>query len=265
MENKEKKEKMKLSDKIISTILLLALIAGGGYFAYMHFVLEPQLHDIPDVEGIETYEILNDNHLYEGDFLQIPEIAEAMENSDANYFIGEADPEYPYFTTLIQTDKATFENTFKKASPLTICKRAIDDLKMVFDADYTTITQGKADYQIDAIDEYDGFPNAQGDSMIYNDGDEGLANYLIDHEVKLQCESIKVNKIAAANRDGEAPVCVTGIAEVTTVNANGDISEFGIFGNQGETVTIYFASRGWMTGDNRIPFTVAFTLERVES
>ena len=265
MENKEKKEKMKLSDKIISTILLLALIVGGGYFAYMHFVLEPQLHEIPDVEGIETYEILNDDHLYEGDHLEIPEIAEAMENSDANYFIGEAYPEYPQVKTLFQTDKVTFENTFKKASPLTICKRAIDDFRMVFDADYTTITQGKADYQIDAIDEYDGFPNAQGDSMIYNDGDEGLANYLIDHEVKLQCESIKINKIAAADRDGEAVVCVTGTAEVTTVSANGNISEFGIFGNQGETVTISFASRGCMTGDNRIPFTDSFTMERVES
>lgn len=263
MENNENRAKTKLSDKIISTIIILALIIGAGYYAYMHFVIEPQRHEIPDVEGIETYEILNDNHRYEGDYLEITEIAEAMENSDANYFIGEADSEYPYFTTLVQTDKTTFENTFKKASPLTICKRAIADLKMVFDADYTTIMQGKADDQIDEL-ENDGFPNAQGAPMWFNDGEDGLINYLIDHEVKLQCESIKVNKIAAADRNGEAPVHVIGIAEVTTVNANGNISEFGIFGNQGETVTIYFTSKGWMTGDNRIPFTIGFTMERVE-
>lgn len=268
----ESKGKMKLSDRIITSIIILAIIAGGGYYVYKHFILEPQNNDIPDVEGIETYEVWNRNYMYgEGGYYELIGMVSAMENSEANFFLGEPHPEYSQFLSISQTNKATFENTIDRVSLAAIIQRAIDDMKIVFDSDFAKFTNDLEDYQIDAIEEYDGFPLEAGGNMMYNNGDEGLALYLMNHEVKLKCESVKINKVAAANlydRDAHRPIaaiCVIGTAMVTTEYANGDISELGLFGNQGETVTINFAGKGDITGNNMVPGgLICFTLERAE-
>jgi len=273
MENQKKKEKMKLSDKIITTIILLALLAGGGYYLYKHFVIDARNIDIPDVEGIETCEIwTNDDWSSKDGYYELMEMVSAMEKSDANFFIGEAHPEYEHFLSISQTDKATFEDTMEKVSSADVAQRTIDDMKMVFDANFGKITDGMEDFQYEAMEEYDGFPVVQGDnSMQYNLGDEGLALYLVEHEVSLKCESIKIDKVAAANFYGDggfnevALICAMGTAEVTTESANGDISEIGLFGNAGETVTIRFSSKGSMSLSSQLPgLTHVFTMERAE-
>jgi len=272
MEKEVKKEKMKLSDKIMTTLILLALIAGGGYFAYKHFVLDAANNDISDVEGIETYEVWNQYYTYGDDtYDELLSITSAMKYSDANFFIGESS-DYFNFETISQTDKTTFENTIERVSSVEIAQRTIDDMKMVLNKDFTKITFGLENYEIEELEEQDRFPVVQnGNAMTYKYGNEGLAVYLMEHGVKLKCESIKVNKVAAANYYSDIPfspvalICAIGTAEVTTENAKGDIAELGLFGNVGETVTINFSSIGSIATDVRAPgITQCFTMERAE-
>ena len=138
MENEVKKEKMKTSDKIITTILLLAIIVGGGYFACKHFgIIGGSTVAIEEPEGIETVEVWVNPHM--GKDATNEGVFSAMENSPATYFTGDYKPEGEGagFQNLSQMDKATFESKVTKATISQMTKGIAEDIEEDLNRDFT--------------------------------------------------------------------------------------------------------------------------------
>lgn len=234
METERKKEKMKTSDKIITTLLLLAIIVGGGYFVCKHFgIISSQSIIAEETEGIETIEIWN-RSWYGGmdSFEQFEYIVPYLERSSATYFTGQYIPEGENadFQYVIQTNKENFENIVTEATIEEMTKGIAEDIEKDLNRDFTC----SVDKEYEELEYV---------FQVYHFDLE----YLIENEVKLKCDNIKINKICAANDNG-SPVSVTriisiGTMDVTTVESNGDMSNT-VFGDAGETVTIKFAILG---------------------
>lgn len=228
---------MKKSDKIISTILILAILIGGGYFAAKHFgLIGGSAAVIEEPEGIETVEVWNNSEWdyyssgYHGenaynDFLK-DTIITAIENSPATYFTGDykSEGENADFQNVYQMDKATFESKVTKAKINQMTNGITEDIDACLNKDFSCslskeIEELEYEYQVWNID----------------------LDYLIENEVELKCENITVEKLCAAD-DGSFPNSLVRIyaicsVDVTTIASNGDLSNT-VFGDIGETVTL---------------------------
>lgn len=103
---------MKTSDKIMTTLIIVAIFAAGGYFLYKHFVLDKEIYSLEDVEGIETVDIWSgDPYAYESSIASMISVCDVLETSDANYFTMSYEYEDGWETaTITQTDTRFFSS-----------------------------------------------------------------------------------------------------------------------------------------------------------
>lgn len=100
-----------------------------------------------------------------------------------------------------------------------------------------------------------------------------IYEYFMEHKLKLSCENIELTKICAGDTPSRYEMTkggmgsektqtkayyFVGYADVTTEHAVGDLSDMGIFGNEGETVRVKIIATGSDFGISEV------NLERVE-
>lgn len=242
---------MKTSDKIMTTLIIIAILAAGGYFLYKHFVLDKETYGIEDVEGIEAEVVWEgDEYEYEYCVYSLIEICDALNASNANYFTmnDEYFAEWGY-TTITQTDSETFNNTIEAAESHELIKHAANDMDYFLNTNYSKI--GEAFWGVSS--DIDG-PTLFGPKNICGIEKEeiiesfglDIKQYFLENEVVLNCDNVQIKKICAGNvlEDNGyirgVRFYYMGTAEVTTESAKNDLSDLGVFGNAGETVSVEF-------------------------
>ena len=268
---------MKTSDKIMTALIIIAILAAGGYFLYKHFVLDKETYNIEDVEGIEA-EVVWEGDPYEHYYCvySLIEICDALKASEANYFtMNDEHWDGWEYATITQTDSETFNNNIEAAENHELIKHAVNDMEYFLSTDYNEI--GEAFWGVSS--DLNG-PTLFGPKNICGiDKEEiiesfglDIEQYFLENEVVLNCDNVQIKKICARNvlEDNGYIRGVNfyyiGTAEVTTESAKNDLSDLGVFGNTGETVSVEFMGiwNGDKHGSDIGGSTRYFVLNRID-
>lgn len=265
---------MKTSDKIMTTLIILAILAAGGYFLYKHFVLDKETYSIEDVEGIEATDIWEgDPYAYDSNIESLLSVCSALKASNANYFT----MSYEYWdewenVTITQADSETFASTIESCESNEMIKNATDDMEYFLSTNFNKINE---DFWGEG-----GNPTLFGPKNVYGIDREAITEgfatdikqYFLEHEIILNCENVQIKKICAGDLRDEGAYSLDtrfyyiGEAQVTTESANADLSDLGLFGDVGETVTVEFMGvwSGMRHGASLDGCTECFVLNRLD-
>ena len=190
-----------MKDKILSALIIIAVLCGGGYYLYDKFTYEGNSIVDADVEPavIGSYYIGNAFVLEFDD--ENKDILERMEQSDANYFGAEAYADGYY--NLSQLPKSDYdvikENIVYKNCDAKGMDKARDYLLKLFNMSYEDvkeIDESRTIYNTSLLDnlfkEYEVF-NIQEELKNYFYGN--IDDVFVDNEVVLKCDDVQFTKI----------------------------------------------------------------------
>lgn len=190
-----------MKDKIISSLIIISLICGVGYYFYDKYNYEG--NSIVDVEVesavLQNYYIGN-AYIIELDY-ENSQIVDIMDSSEANYFGAEVSADENY--QISQLSKSDYDNiknnTLFKNSDIKAMDKTRDYLLKLFNMSYEDVKTIDEKYTIyyssllDSIFKEHEFFNVQDafKSYFYDNIDD----VFIDNEIILTCDDVQFNKI----------------------------------------------------------------------
>lgn len=260
------KKKRKVPVGLIA--LLVGLMVVGGWFYYQE-VIVPSKYVVEDIDvPIETCVIwTNPNNA--GHFETVKSMTDAMESSEAKFFIGEGDTNIADFQTISQTNKETFDTSLTRISSDAL--QIFNSNVLTFlNTDYSKISDEETFYWGKYLSGSNTLFGDQGIRCVNVGGNYGesygideffgtkIYDYFMEHQLIISCNDVQLTKICGGNVE-EASISMNmndsvveqtlsyvfvGYADVTTENAVGSLSDMGIFGNVGETVKLKIIATG---------------------
>ena len=190
-------------DKFMTTVLIIAVISGVGFYIYnMNNLEEPNIEDV----AVETM-LLDEIPIYNGTFhyadIENEKVLDIMEDSNASYFNIYLYNDQPDCTTykLSQINKSEYdafqEQSLVKSSDLRFMDIVENGLLEFLNFSYKDV---KTRYNSDLYNSYvfenffgDLAPNTETTIDGYFGGN--IDSVFVNNEVELSCEDIKFTKI----------------------------------------------------------------------
>ena len=203
-----KSEKRKISDRIITTLIILALAAFGGWFAYHKFFegnVANNLEDtVTETEFVEVA-LFRDNTMDE--YSEVCNIMDRTEGSYFNVVLNNDSGGYDVY----KMSKASFEEENSRQTSVqsedTLVRRTYNTLHSFLNASYYDDDIQRSGYEKGSStivwDKHIQSENCEASDEALDrfsksfDGD--IDTYFLENELELKCDTIKINKIALSH------------------------------------------------------------------
>ena len=236
MANQPETQKKGKAGIVIVILFLIAVLGGGGYFAYNHFIAEPAQYAVEDEGEVETEAV---GAVSTSTF-------DVMENAEGHYFVL-----YNNENVLYRVSKDSFNDEISNVNEVTqfhsakaeqTTTNAAKSVKKMLDSnfydyEYSMTPSGYGmpeDITVDGIT----YKNQVYEAENGNHIDTDMYEYFKSRDLDISCKNVSVEKIAVglpdkgtAESDDGSWFYVILNAEVTTNHCNGD----SIFPPEGET------------------------------